>query len=759
MRSKIGPKVFRILLTHAVSMGITCTVAIGATVPAKPPASTEGTLKVIYVTAQKQRENLQTVPLSVTAVSGAKLESLHVENLADMTGTIPNVQIQVNAGLTNAVSYVVRGIGIVANPSSYVGTEVGTVIDGVPMTSNELGLVDRFDIQRIEVLRGPQGTLFGANTTAGVVNIITRQPTGQYDAYGQAGIGNYNSKNIELAVDFPIIDNVLAGKIEAANRSRDGFYVNLYNGEHIGGINTTSLRGYLRWTPSDNFDATLKLSGEQARNGTDVLLNISHPGEVFYRTTTPYGFELYSDVPDQHNSSQKSATLTMNWKSAAGDFTSITNYLDWWTRGYQDIPGIDIQNGYDQIGDTKGWQMSEELRDVLHPTKTVKLLVGLFGQKWHYGSDGEGWLAFVSPGLIDDTLAAQNTSSVAAFSQMYWDMTDRLRFQIGVRVSHEVVSMTRADVFSFNPNGTNPFKGFGNLVGATTLPPNPTNPAVYGSKGWTNYGDKVGFDYKFSDAIMGYGYYARGYKSGGFNGRISVATDFGPFNPEYVDSFEVGLKSELFDQHLRLNASAFLNKWHNMQVDQVFFSGSPPTAHSAIVNAARATTEGVEFEAQLAPVDSLRIDATLGYLKATYDQFNLGSGVACPPPPAAQPVPCTTSYAGRDLPYAPKFNGSLTANYTVPIGTGEGSAVVQYTYNGPRWGNFTEASTERLRADGLVNANFSWSPQGKKWTVSLWARNLFDKKYLALALDAPPIFTEGLLGNPREYGVAVKFKL
>jgi iron complex outermembrane receptor protein len=744
---------------HMAVMVIALALAIGTSAHGQTTSPVSNVLEEIVVTAQKRTENLQTVPISVSAVSSATIDALHIHDLADLTGSIPNAQIQVNAGLTNAVSYVIRGIGIVANPSSYVGTEVATVIDGVVMTSNELGLIDQFDIDRIEVLRGPQGTLFGANTTGGVVNIITRQPTGEFDMYGQAGFGNYNSKNIALAVDFPIVANVLAGKIEAANRSRDGLYTNLYNDERIGGINSTDVRGYLKFTPTEAFDATLKVEDEIARNGTDVLLNISHPGEVFYTPTTPFGFELYSDVPDQHNSESKSVTLTMDWNTAAGKFTSISNYLHWMTRGYQDIPGIKVTNGYDQIGDTKGWQMSEELRDVIHPTENTEWLIGGFAQKWHYDSDGEGWLAFVQPGLIDDTLAAQDTTNLALFTQLYWNATDRLRFQIGARMSNEKVSMARNDIFSFNPAGTNPFLGFGNLVGAITSPVNPENPAVSGSHTWTNFGDKAGFDYKFTDSVMGYGYYSRGFKSGGYNGRISVATDFGPFNPEFVDSFETGLKSELFDHRVRLNLAAFLNKWHNMQVDQVFFSGNPPTAHSAIINAAKATTDGVEVEAKLLLAEGLQLDATAGYLHAQYDTFDVGSGPTCPPPPAAQPVPCTTGYGGMDLPYAPKFNGSLMMTYTTAVGAGEGVAMLQYTYDGARWGNFTEASTERLAADGLVNANLSWSPTGKKWTVSAWARNLLDKKYLTLALDAPPIFTEGLLGNPREFGLDVKFKL
>jgi iron complex outermembrane recepter protein len=740
-------------LLWAVSIGVGCSL-VGSMPILAADAPQSGALEEVVVTAQKREENLQTVPLSVTALSGATISALHIQDLKDVTATVPNVQIQVNAGLQNAAAFVVRGIGIVGNPSPYVGTEVGTVVDGVVQTVNELGLVDRFDVERIEVLRGPQGTLFGANTTGGVVNIVTRQPTGVFDVYGQMGVGNYQSKDVAVAVNFPLIDGELAGKFAIGNRSREGFYTNLYNGEDLGHLNSTSERAYLKWTPSDALDVTLKLEGQQTRNGTDVLLNISYPGEIFYRPTTPFAFALYSDVPDQHNSDSYGVTLTGNYRSDWGTFTSISNYAKWSSRGYQDIDGIDLY-GYAQIGNTTGWQLSEELRDVIHPTANTELLIGAIATRWHYDSDGEAWVAFVSPDLIDETLAKQNTTNVSAFSQLYWSLTDRLRLQAGVRGSWDDVAMQREDDIYIQPAGTKPFKGFGNLLGAILQPVNPINPPAAGQKNWTNFGGKAGADYKISDNVMGYGYYARGFKSGGFNGRISVASDIGPFDPEKVDSFEGGVKTDWLDHRLRVNVSAFLNKWKDMQVDEVFFAG--PVQHSAIVNAAKATTQGLELEGQVVVFDGFRIDATMGYLAAHYDQFTVGTGPTCPPQPAPQPTPCSSVYDGRDLPYAPKFNGSVTANYGFSVGTGHADAVLQVTHNGKRWGNFTEASSERLDKIDLVNSNLSWSPASDKWTIAFWGRNLFNKKYLSLALNAPPLFTEGLLGNPREYGVDFKF--
>lgn len=710
-----------------------------------PQAQTAGGIETVTVTAEKREENVQTVPLSVTPITGADMEKFHVQDLKDITGTVPNVQVQVNGGLSLAASYVIRGIGIAANPSPYVGTEVGTVVDGVVQTVNELGLIDQFDVDRVEVLRGPQGTLFGANTTGGVINVVTRQPTGEYGAYGTVTLGNYNEVDGAGAVNFPITDD-LAGKISFSHRSRDGFYTNLYTDSRIGGINSNQVRAYLKWTPAADLDITFEEEMRRIRNGTDVLLDLAYPGEIFYRPGTPVDFKLYSDVPDVHNTDTNSHTLTANWRTGMGTITSITNYASWSSFGYQDVDGIDCAC-YEQVGTDKGWQFSEELRDDLHITDNVELLVGGFFQQWGYNSNGQGWPQFVSMNVVSVNLANQRSENLSGFTQLYWNITDRLRLQAGVRVSWENVKMKEAALTYDQPLGTDAFKGVGNLVGATLLPNSPDNLPTEGQKDWTNLGGKFGLDYQVSDNAMIYGYYARGFKSGGFNGRVTNAADIGPYNPEFVNSFELGLKSNWLDNHLQLNLAGFLNKWSDMQVNQVLYRGTPPQASSTILNAAKATTEGVEFEGAWIPIDGLTLSGTVGYLHAVYDEFASGTG------------PGSVDYSGRDLVYSPKWNASVGAEYAFNAFEGVMDASLQYVYNGARWGNYTQAPSERMDAYGLLNANLSWSPPSGKWTVALWGRNLADKKYISLALDAPPLFTEGLLGAPRQVGVDFKFNL
>ncbi len=707
-------------------------------------ARVTGGIETVTVTADKFSENVQTVPMSVTPISGALLQKFHMQNFQSLTGTVPNVQVQVNAGLSLAASYVIRGIGIAANPSPYVGTEVGTVIDGVVQTVNELGLIDQFDVKRIEILRGPQGTLFGANTTGGVINVITRQPTGKFGAYGTVSLGNYNELDVAAAVNFPIT-STLAGKISFSHRGRDGFYTNLYNGSKIGGIDSNQMRGYLKWTPNDRFNFTLEEQIQKIRNGTDVLLNLAYPGEIFYRPNTPHNFSLYSGVPDVHNTDTESTTGTANWRSSIGEITSITNYADWKSFGYQDIGGINCQC-YEQVGLDKGWQFSEELRDNVHPVRSVDLLVGTFLQEWGYSSNGQGWPQFVNPDVVSVNLAKERTENFAGFTQMYWNITDRLRLQAGLRVSWEQVRMNEAALTYLQPLGTNAYKGFGNLIGATQLPNPPNNLPATGEKSWTNMGGKVGLDYQVSDNAMVYGYYARGFKSGGFNGRVTNSADIGPYNPEFVNSYEVGLKSNWLDDHLQADFAAFYNDWTNMQVNQVLYRGTPPQASSTILNAAAATTDGIEFEGEWIPTHGLTLSGSVGYLHAVYDKFLSGTGAGA------------INYSGRNLVYSPMWNASVSADYRFYMFKGSMDAALQYVYDGKRWGNYTDAPSERLNAYNILNANVSWGPRHGHWSIALWARNLTDTRYLTLALDAPPLFTEGLLGAPRQFGMDFNFK-
>ena len=698
-----------------------------------------GQLEEVVVTAQKRTENLQTVPFSVTAISGSDLEKFQYKDLKDLNGTVPNVVFTqiTNVALNLAPS--IRGIGSTNNPDPYTGTEVAVVIDGVVQGTRLLGLADQFDIERIEVLRGPQGTLFGADTLGGVVNVVTRAPTGELGAYGNFSVGNYHQLNLAAALNFPIIPGMLAGKVSMSHRENDGFYTNLIDNTDLMWQDTTKLRAYLLYTPTENVKATFTYGNDHIRNGADVAANVSTPNEVFYRpgiTTSDVRFSLYSDAPAPNTANLNLYTLNVDWNSGIGKITAIGNYTTFNAYNVQDVdetPEFLLNAGRYPTS----WQESAEVRDEFSLASSIDVIVGAFYMKLHTDVNTVTAIPFAAPGLLTVQHVVSDTKNEAVFAQLYWDMTQKLRLGLGIRGTRIETGLTSVNDTRVSPN-LSPVNFNENLANSTSIGGGFT---ANGNKSWTEPGGKVSLDYKVLPEVMLYTYYARGFKSGGFNGRVTVPEDIGPYDPEFINSYEMGMRSEWFDKRLRANVAVFYNKWDDMQVPSSIFTGNPPEASSTILNAASATTKGAEVELQAVPVPGLNLRATAGYLDAKFDKF----------------VDVTADYSGRPTPYAPEWTGSLSASYDFKLSAGQITPSLQYTYVGAQWSNFTQAPAEYIHSAGLVNANIEFTPKQQKWSISLWATNLFDKKYVISSLDVPPLFSFATFGAPLQFGADVHF--
>jgi iron complex outermembrane receptor protein len=748
-------------MTYSVSgLALLSVIALASTAEAAASDAADNgstTVQEFVVTAQKRIENYQNVPVTVTPVTSATIEKLHVDDLSKITGMVPNVQINVAAADAPSAAISIRGVGSFNNPSPYVGTEVSTVVDGVVQATNLFGLTNLFDIQQIEILSGPQGTLFGANTTGGVVNITTRQPTGKFGSHGEISYGSYDQFIFNGSVDFPIVEGVLAGKIAFLHKSQKDFYTNLYNGENLGEHDDNRVRGYLLWTPNPKLSVTLKVDVDRNNPGLNVLYPASYPGEFFYTPGfVPPQFKVYSSVANLNRLGTEAYTLTADWDSPIGKITSISDFRRYIQSGAQDVNGTNCFC-FQAWTHGHGWQASQEIRDVFHPRKNIEVLLGVYGLDWEDHSDFFTLTPVFTTTVFGRTLTNEHNKNLSGFGQVYWDVTDRLQIQGGLRVSWDDVYLDETALSYFQAAGVNATEGWNVFNGAVQLPLDPENLPTSGKKSWTNLGGKIGLSYKLTKELMAYGYYARGFKSGGFNGRVTRAIDIGPFNPEYVDAYEVGFRSEWFDRRVRFNMSAFLNEWDNMQVTQSVYHGNPPVASSTILNAAKATSKGIEAVAEIVPAKGLTISGNVGYVDAHYNTFLSGTGAPCPPLTETQPAGCSQNFSGRQLPFAPMWTTSVSGAYTHALAGGEISVVLQYTYTSKKWGNYTQSPSEALPAVGLLNANIGWSPANGRWSVEFWARNLTDERYFADALDVPPLFTEGVIGDPRVLGVDFKW--
>lgn len=765
-------------LRAACGMALTAFVASGANTvwaadAAKP--TTETGLETIIVTAQKAAENVQTVPISVSAVTGAAIETAHTINLEAMTGAVPNVQIGHFSNTPTGAVFSIRGMGVI-EPDPYAGQTVTVVVDGIPQVFNMTSLVDLFDIERIEVLRGPQGTLFGANTTGGVVNIVTRQPTGQDGVRAQVSVGNYDRLDANMAIDFPIT-STLAGKISATHHSESGWTTNVVDGSSMGDQNITALRGYLKWTPSDTFDATLIQEVDRGRNGSPIVIQGGLPGEAEYvppgtqfpgqwrgqypSPCMPGGnpchapdkyYSANNSVPDKDDYNIYATTLTMNWESGIGDLVSITGYKRFNEDNYTDQDGTVVWTD-DTHRVTHGYQVTQELRDTINPTDSIRLILGGFASYDYYHHLQNFRIEGFAHGIRQPSTQDQIRRSYSLFGQGFFNLTDKLRLQAGVRGTKEKTRM----IATLDTCANLQFDESGNVVGMgdAVFTGDTCGLGGFTAKGedtWNNVGGKIGLDYQVTDTFMVYGYIAHGFKSGGFTGRLAIPEDIGPYDPEKVNTLEVGLKADWFDNRLRTNLALFFNKYKDLQLAQIYFTNDdPPKQGNTILNAADAETKGAELEITAVPVERLNINFAIAYLNAEYTKFDYqlpgGEGDVI-------------DLKGEDLQNAPEITGSAGINYEFQVGAGYLGFGLQDRYTGSKYfTSLLNTPRSKIQSTNYIDANVDWRPSDdSKFDVSFWVRNLADKRYIASVFDAPG--TLGLVNYmpPREFGMTINYK-
>lgn len=711
-------------------------------------------LEEIIVTAQKRQESLQDVPISVAAVTG---DSIARANITSIQGIkVPNVQIDNFTNTPNGAVMTIRGIGVV-EPDPYAGNTVGIMLDGVPQQFNMTSLLDLFDIERVEVLRGPQGTLFGANTTGGVINVITEQPTGEFGGKVRATLGNWNRRDLSAAVNFPIIEGLLAGKVTVQHHERDGWVKNIIDGSDMGYQDTQAVRGSLLWTPSANLDITWTNEYVQREYGSPIVVNGSSPGDATYvaegvqgmyanpcpdfndRCVAPSRYYSASQVDDLGELETYASTLTVNWSDTGlGDIVAITGYKQFDVREDTDQDGTPLFKD-DTQRETDGWQFSQEIRSSFEVGEKMDMIAGAFFSSTHYEHFQNFRINFPgleAAGLRQENPQEQDNWSASLFAQSYYQLTDKLRLTTGLRYTHEDTEMDAAIDFYAGSTGFN--DGF-------LLPP----PSTFGAKGddtWDNVGGKIGLDYQLTEDLMLYASYARGFKSGGFVGRLGIPQDIGPYDPEYVDTYEVGMKGDFLDSRLRSNVTLFHSSYDDMQLAQIYFVGA--VQGNTILNAGKSKIQGAEMELTAIPVDGLTLNLNVGYLDSEFDEFS-------PPNPATGQL---QDFSGYRLQNTPEWSVSTNAGYEFEIAGGMASAFIEFTHVADKYLTSLDNSPRTVVQEmNLLNANLEWSPASENWRFILWGKNLQDKRYIASAFEALGTVRFVNYAPPREFGVTVQY--
>ncbi len=740
-------------------------------------------LEEIVVTARKTEENLQKTPLAITALSGDALEIRQVATITDVGAFAPNVNFQSGSavgGSSNTVALFIRGIGQ-TDFNLTIDPGVGLYVDGVYVSRSVGALLDTVDLDRIEILRGPQGTLFGKNTIGGAVSLTTRSPGDSFAATIEGATGSYNRADFKLAVDMPASD-ILKFRFTGSLQTRDGYVKRLSDGGSMGNKNSLSGRLVALFEPTNDLSFTFAIDGTRGREeaiGSTLLAANEDAQFAFFSnkvlnaascgapgTPTPDNDSCFTDqwvTGDPYTSwaSERNrttldvwgASLVGEWSLGAVSIKSITAYRELSSTFNLDADNSPVRvlgttNEYDQN------QFSQELQlSGSSISDRLKWVVGLYYLKEKGNDRNEISLSpvtLLSGGLVDN-------DSYAAFAQGTFEIVDGLRLTLGGRYTNETKRFLPDQYIITDRTGDSFFQLSRCFVRQQPIaPPNPTCVAdpVVNPQGnrllpfsqvkvdASEFTPAVTIDYQASDGVMIYGSYSKGFKSGGFTQRIFPPEPATPsFNPEFATTWELGVKTELFDRRLRFNAAAFTTDYSNLQV--IVNEGFAPKVR----NAGRARINGFEMEIEAAPTRAVRLDASLGYLDAGYREV------------FASAAPVTLS---SRLPEVPKWTAAAGVTATL-LESHWGSLRLRgdWTFKGDHFKDAVNSAIIHQPDVSLFSASVTALFLDERLALSVGATNLSNKRYLITgyqdlqALGA----AYGVYSRPREWFVRLRYEL
>ncbi|WP_165321821.1 TonB-dependent receptor [Rhizorhabdus phycosphaerae] len=634
-----------------------------------PQATDAGGIEEIIVTARQRAESLQSVPVAVAAMDGAMIERTFIPDVDSIERFMPNVELGRHPFTGGGMSASIRGISFGDLDRSFEPA-VAVSVDGVFLASNTGAMMDTFDIDAVEVLRGPQGTLFGRNTIGGVISIKRTKPTMDWGLKGQITVGSYGVREYKAMANAPIIKDVLGLKIGGYRERSESFTRRASDGKREDGLDRYSLFGALRFNPSSAFDATLSIDHINDKSRYPSLVPLSAPGQTFCvafgacigtqgQRIEDSGYKLaLDDYPFEARLKHTAVTLNAKLDVIDGvSIESITNYTKQKDAlNVENTGGAPLANGahiFVSLRDQKANQFSQEVRAVSDLGGAVDFVAGLYYMKSEFDLVQQAIVTGNRSQFFD---AGQDLDAYAAYAEAYVEPIDKLRLTLGGRYTHEKKK--------FYIKFRNPTTGAitGQCPDATSAYAPCADPSVTFSK----FTPRVTVDYRFTPDIMIYAGWSRGYRSGGWNSRATVTTAIGPYEPETVDSYEAGLRTTFWNNRARANVTVFRAKYKNKQEEVITASPiNPLITQTQVQNAASATLQGVEGEFQLAPTRWLNLRAAVGYIDGKYDAF-LSGGVDI--------------RNQRNLRYAPKWSVSFGGDATIPVEATGGEILLNANY-------------------------------------------------------------------------------
>lgn len=682
------------------------------------------TLEELIVTAQKREQALQDVPAAITALSASALQEQGVTDIIGLSGLAPNVEV---TKVIETPSIFIRGVGSQVLASGADGS-VATHVDGVYVSRPKAQVAGFYDVDRIEILRGPQGDLYGRNSTGGAVNIVTRRPTESFEAWGRVSAGNYSRLETEGAISGPVVGDALLGRLSMVSLNHSGYTDNIATGNDVDDQSEWGVRGQLLWRATDNLELHLSAdhySGRDHSGGWHVLgpaTSVPLAGVALGGTpaTDPIR-EISSEIDPRRTLELTNLSLTATLDvSDTIAVRSISGYRKSRSDAYTDIDGSELPLG-PLSRQEHGEQYSEELQ-LSYDTDRVHAIVGVYYfEETLFGlSSTPVNLPFLPPGRFFRPVADFEMQAAAAFGRVEFGLTDRLDLAVGGRYSWEERS----------------------VEGSVTLPNAVTVPNV-GSRSWNDFSPRVTLTYELAPDISSYATWSKGFKSGAF-----VNGPNPPVDPEKVRNYELGLKSELFGGNAQVNLAVFRYDFADLQVNRV--SGAVVITE----NAAEATIDGVELELRARFDGGFSIDSSISWLDARYEQYV----TADPARLALGPL----DLSGNQMPTAPEWSAYLRAEQAFILGNGsELSMAANYRWRDDQFHDPFNQPNAFQEAYGELGARLQWvSPSGTT-TLALWGQNLTDEDAILATAVSSELYGFPRLASvnePRTYGVEVMFK-
>lgn len=783
----------------ASAFAICATTALtGVSLPvAAADAADNLAIEEIVVTARKVEESSQSVPVAITAISADQLSNSTIRDLQDLNGFAPNVQIAEDGSRGGGgASINIRGISPTRTDDNSFDSPVGVMIDGIYLGSLAGQVLENFDLERVEILRGPQGTLFGKNTVGGVVHVLRSRPTGELGARFKATLGEDGQRELRAVVNTSIVDDVLAAKFFATHQEDDGFIKNTTTGGDTAAKDYQNYGATLLYTPNDKFEAlfTVERFNDESQLGAfhtnynvapGVLTPPTDPNETDYsggftscaifpqicRTTTSRPSRAESNTENEAELVTDALTLNMSYELNDNlSLVSVTGYRDLEEYRIYDFDGssapfitIERWNEYDQF--------SQELRvdgnwDNFNFTAGVYYWNSEFEQDWVTGgqfwatlfgavaTDPAAWQAcgagalapvWCDAGIPGGVPAGQDvtqilyetqeTTSIALFAQGDWHINDKWTVTAGLRWTEEEKDFIAGQAYLSNVERQRlrQFPEFANLDNT-----------------WTEVSPKVGVTYQLNDDAIIYGSYSEGFHSGGFFGVNQNTRDFirDQYDPEFAKSFEVGLKSQLVNNRLRLNVTAFRNDFEDKQEQSVQVDPDTRTVATTFDNVASALYQGIEVETQFVVSENVRLFLNVGYLDAEYEDFvtdiNAADGVTI--------LEDASFLVPRN---APETTIGLGGTYSVQIGPGQLEIYGKYSRVDEIETNLLNTPLGQVDATDDVTASIGY--YADNYSVSLYGRNLTDERSETF-IPIATLFAVGSLNRPRTYGLEFQYE-